>query len=114
MSYNGFIVTILTGNMKGNEDGWALPFILFHAAFMFGIPYFIMRRSLRSTKYDIERDIYVKGILLVNVQQFIEIFASARARRSQAKAGNDALKVLLQVSLSSCRLSNIHIIPHKI
>ena len=33
-------------------------FILVHAAFMYGIPYFIMRRSVRRLKEDLEREFH--------------------------------------------------------
>lgn len=56
--YSIAIVSILTVDMGGTEASWALPFLFIHAAFMFGIPYFILRRSLRLARYDIERDIY--------------------------------------------------------
>lgn len=36
----------------------ALPFICFHALFMFGLPYFMMMRSTKSLKHDLERDFY--------------------------------------------------------
>lgn len=36
----------------------AIPFLLIHALFMFGIPYFIMRRSVKRMKYELERDLY--------------------------------------------------------
>jgi hypothetical protein len=58
MIYVIFIVMLLTGNVDGMKGLWGLPFILFHAAFMLGFPYFALRRGLRSTKYDIERDLY--------------------------------------------------------
>lgn len=32
----------MADNIEGNATGFALPFIFIHAAFMFGIPYFIM------------------------------------------------------------------------
>jgi hypothetical protein len=35
-----------------------LPFILMHALFMLGIPYFIMKRSVSRLKYDLERDFH--------------------------------------------------------
>ncbi|WP_310558412.1 hypothetical protein [Flavobacterium sp.] len=35
-----------------------VPFLLFHATLMFGIPYFIMRRSVKRMVYDLERDFH--------------------------------------------------------
>ena len=34
------------------------PFILIHAVFMIGIPYFVMRRSVKRMAYDLERDFH--------------------------------------------------------
>lgn len=34
------------------------PFILIHALFMIGIPYFVMRRSVKRMIYDLERDFH--------------------------------------------------------
>lgn len=45
-------------NIEGNMDFFALPFIIIHAAFMFGIPYFIMRRSVSRMKHELEREFY--------------------------------------------------------
>jgi hypothetical protein len=54
-----FIIAISTAdNVGGNVPGFAYPFILIHALFMFGIPYFIMRRSVSRMKYELERDFY--------------------------------------------------------
>ncbi|WPO79053.1 hypothetical protein [Flavobacterium sp. KACC 22761] len=35
-----------------------LPFILFHMSLMLGIPYFIIRRSVKRMIYDLERDLH--------------------------------------------------------
>jgi hypothetical protein len=35
-----------------------LPFILIHMSLMFGIPYFIIRRSIKRMTYDLERDLH--------------------------------------------------------
>lgn len=35
-----------------------LPFLLFHAALMLGIPYFMMKRSVKRMAYDLERDFH--------------------------------------------------------
>ncbi len=48
----------MTDNFEGNGAGFALPFIFIHAAFMFGIPYFIMRRSTKRMKHELEREFY--------------------------------------------------------
>jgi hypothetical protein len=37
---------------------WVIPFILIHAAFIFGIPYLILKSTVRKMKYDLERDLY--------------------------------------------------------
>jgi len=45
-------------NTDENAPGFVLPFILIHAVFMFGLPYFIMRRSTRRMKHELEREFY--------------------------------------------------------
>ncbi len=42
----------------GNEVVFAFPFLLFHGAFMMGIPYLIMRGSTRRLKRELEREFY--------------------------------------------------------
>ncbi len=57
--YGAFFIALLTGvEFNGNESGFALPFILLHAIFMLGLPYFMMRRSVKRMKYDLEREFY--------------------------------------------------------
>ncbi|SDW42706.1 hypothetical protein SAMN05444411_101694 [Lutibacter oricola] len=48
----------MADNIEGNGVGFALPFILIHGAFMFGIPYVFMRRSAKRMKYELEREFY--------------------------------------------------------
>lgn len=36
----------------------AIPFILIHGTIMFGLPYFIMRRSVKRMKYELEREFF--------------------------------------------------------
>ncbi|MGS2726035.1 hypothetical protein ACU8DI_05460 [Psychroserpens sp. BH13MA-6] len=50
----GFLVSV------GTDDAplFLAPFILLHAAFMFGIPFLIMRRSVKRLKYDLEREFH--------------------------------------------------------
>lgn len=36
----------------------AIPFFLFHGFIMFAIPYFIMRRSVKRLKYELEREFF--------------------------------------------------------
>ena len=40
------------------EIGFVFPFLVVHAAFMFGVPYFMMRRSTNRMKYQLEREFY--------------------------------------------------------
>lgn len=47
-----------TETFEGNGAGFALPFIFIHAAFMFGVPYFMMRRSTKRMKHELEREFY--------------------------------------------------------
>jgi hypothetical protein len=54
--YSIFFFSI--GFEKNNSGIVVLPFIMLHAAFMFGIPYFMMRRSVKRLKYELEREFY--------------------------------------------------------
>ena len=51
-------VIIMTDSFKGIEVGFVFLFLFIHATFMFGIPYFLMRRSTKRMKYELERDFY--------------------------------------------------------
>jgi hypothetical protein len=35
-----------------------VPFIILHAAFMFGLPYLLIRRSIKRMKYELEREFF--------------------------------------------------------
>jgi hypothetical protein len=37
---------------------FVLPLILMHGVFMFSIPYFVMRSSVKNLKYELEREFY--------------------------------------------------------
>jgi hypothetical protein len=52
------IVAMLSSNQSGMQIGFIIPFLFFHAGFMLGIPYYIMRRGVRITIYEMERDFY--------------------------------------------------------
>jgi hypothetical protein len=57
--YGFIIVSFLSVNkIGGNMAGFALPFILLHAAFMMGIPYLMMRRSTKRLQHELEREFY--------------------------------------------------------
>ena len=57
--YGVFIVGFLSADeIGGNAPGFAFPFIIIHAAFMMGIPYFIMRRSTKRLKHELEREFF--------------------------------------------------------
>jgi hypothetical protein len=43
---------------NASQMWFVLPFMLLHAVFMMGIPYFVMRRSVNRMKYEVERDFY--------------------------------------------------------
>ncbi|HEY0656045.1 MAG TPA: hypothetical protein VGD65_23080 [Chryseosolibacter sp.] len=56
-----YLAAIVSFAFFGPKDDFAwviFPFILVHAAFMVGIPYFVMRRSVAKLKYDLERDFF--------------------------------------------------------
>jgi hypothetical protein len=48
----------MADNIEGNGAGFALPFIFIHAAFMFGLPYFMMRRGTKRMKHELEREFF--------------------------------------------------------
>ncbi len=48
----------MADNIEGTEQIFIVPFICIHALFMFGIPYFMMRRSTQRLKHELEREFY--------------------------------------------------------
>lgn len=54
--YSIFFSVFLFSDM--NTSFIAIPFLLFHATLMFGLPYFMMRRSVKKLKYELERDFF--------------------------------------------------------
>jgi hypothetical protein len=58
IGYGIILISMLTNDVAGEGAAWGLPFLLIHGAFMMGIPYFMMKRSLRTAAYNIERDIF--------------------------------------------------------
>ena len=48
----------MADNINGDEQFFGGPFIFFHALFMFGIPYFMMRNSAQRLKHELEREFY--------------------------------------------------------
>lgn len=57
--YTIFLISSLTtSNSADNAPGFLFPFIILHALFMFGIPYFIMRRGTSRFKRDLEREFH--------------------------------------------------------
>jgi hypothetical protein len=57
-------IALFTITVSGLQDEssnmplWTIPFILVHAAFMLGIPYLILKSTVRKMKYELERDLY--------------------------------------------------------
>ncbi|MDB5209122.1 MAG: uncharacterized protein JWR72_4197 [Flavisolibacter sp.] len=43
---------------SNKESFIAIPFILLHGTFMFALPYFMMRRSVKRLKYELEREFF--------------------------------------------------------
>ena len=54
--YSIFIFGFLIG--QDGEGLIAIPFILLHGTFMFCIPFFLMRRSVKRLKYELEREFF--------------------------------------------------------
>lgn len=52
-----FIGFLFAGNTEGSAFS-VFPFITIHAAFMMGIPYFMMRKSTKSLKHELEREFF--------------------------------------------------------
>lgn len=57
--YSIFVIAFLfADNIEGASPVLTLLFILIHASFMFGLPYFIMRRSMKRMKHELEREFF--------------------------------------------------------
>ena len=56
--YAVFFFSFTAVSSMGNEGFIALPFLLFHMLLMFGIPYFMMRRSVKILEQELEREIH--------------------------------------------------------
>ena len=61
--YGFTLIAVFTGAIPDSEQGsfvpiWMIPFILLHAALMFGVPYYMLRRGMRTVKYNFERDLF--------------------------------------------------------
>lgn len=52
----GFII-VLSSARKPN-DFLAIPFLLIHASLMIGIPFLVIRRSVKAMKYNLEREFH--------------------------------------------------------
>jgi hypothetical protein len=53
--YGFAIISVL---FRGVEFLWTIPLIVIHAAFMIGIPYVVMRKSITRIHHNIERDFF--------------------------------------------------------
>lgn len=56
--YSIFIFGFASSDKNGSGEFVAIPFILLHGTFMFGLPYFMMRRSVKRLKYELEREFF--------------------------------------------------------
>jgi NADH:ubiquinone oxidoreductase subunit 3 (subunit A) len=52
------IVIIIVSFSNTNAKLWSIPFLLVHGTLMFFVPYFMMRRSVKRLKYELEREFY--------------------------------------------------------
>ncbi len=52
------IVVLITSSSLEGDAKFAIPFIVLHGAFMLGLPYFLMRKSVSKMKYELEREFY--------------------------------------------------------
>ena len=55
-----FYSIFFLGLSKSNTNSvfFVFPFLILHASIMFGIPYLMMRRSVKRLKYELEREFY--------------------------------------------------------
>lgn len=51
-----FVGYFTVDEIGGNFPSLFLPFIIIHALFMLGLPYILMRRSMKKLTYDLERE----------------------------------------------------------
>lgn len=58
MFYSIFLVFSLFLSGDNSAPFFFLPFILIHMSLMLGIPYFVIRRSVKRMIYDLERDLH--------------------------------------------------------
>ncbi len=56
--YLAALIFILIGGTSAFMLAMILPILAFHALFMLGIPYMMLKRSLQTTKYDLQRDLH--------------------------------------------------------
>lgn len=54
--YGVFLSSFIFGDAE--TPFFILPFLLVHSLLMIGIPYFLMRRSVKKMQYDLERDFH--------------------------------------------------------
>jgi len=57
--YIAFFISFFTlGETGGYGSGLMIIFLILHASFMMGLPYFIMRRSTNRLKHELEREFF--------------------------------------------------------
>jgi hypothetical protein len=56
--YFGFIVSMILVDSSQMPFLIMIPFISIHAFLMLGMPYFLMRKSVKRMKHDLERELY--------------------------------------------------------
>jgi hypothetical protein len=54
--YSVFAITLI--NSDNSDTIFSILFLLIHGALMFSIPYFLMRRSVKKMKYELERELF--------------------------------------------------------
>jgi hypothetical protein len=55
--YTIFLISMLFSD-AGGFSFFLIPFLMLHASLMIGIPYFVLRRSVKRMVYDMERDFH--------------------------------------------------------
>ncbi|CAD0008425.1 hypothetical protein FLACHUCJ7_03773 [Flavobacterium chungangense] len=56
--YSIFIFATIFSSADNAVPFFLVPFLLFHMSVMLGIPYFVIRRSVKRMIYDLERDLH--------------------------------------------------------
>jgi hypothetical protein len=54
--YSGFMIMFL--NTDNKDKSLSILFLLIHGVFMFSLPYFLLKRSVKKMKHELERELF--------------------------------------------------------